>query len=645
MTTIAAGQEQTLSIQEGQSLNIAGVAGTAGVAYLLDPALGGRNSTKSWPIGTGALAQIGPYAGTQRVLITCSVGSVEAAVGNAVMGAAQLTTDVGNNVTLSANGRSVPLYDQSLNRAPGNGDNATMARTIASIWQAGRRLWQPVAAPDLASAAWAELPVTGGGFCDIVGADTLAAWGFVCEKTGYASEATDISVIIAGVPTPFTINLLANGEYDGAAHRNAARQADAGTYVTCTKQYDQSGNGNHLTKHGSYAAPIVDFSFVTGRYFLTGEGQGGTPRTLQMPAGVIASGTAPLTSGFGVTGNNFMIYALGAGNVAAGNGGAYIATLGDMDNATVADRRRYSLFCSAAGALQGVGAVAVTPVTPVPSNSQLAVTIFNVNGTAATISNDERTGAATIANNALVYTGGWLFQNQGSSTQNYAALQLTSLGIAKAAQSAARMTALRQSAYARFDIRPQVTRQIFIVSDSRGASALPLTKRFDSVAVQVVPRLGKAARVYSMCNGAYQANQLRTTVVPTVVAQYAVGVETTVFVLGAGINNFLVGNTTAAQALVDLKALIAALQSPLAKIILVNELATSSATNGANLKIVELRALIATEGAAGMGVSKIRDLLTLAPLADPTNTTFYYDGIHPTAAADAVIASALIEDC
>ena len=79
-TITAGGTPQTISLPEGQVLNISGSVGTAGVVYRLDPVLGGTNSLQSWAIGAGALAQIGPYAGLQRFLVTCSVGRVDAAV-------------------------------------------------------------------------------------------------------------------------------------------------------------------------------------------------------------------------------------------------------------------------------------------------------------------------------------------------------------------------------------------------------------------------------------------------------------------------------------------------------------------------------------------------------------------------------------
>lgn len=85
-TTIKAGDlPQTISLPEGQALTLSGSAGAAGVAYLLDQALGGSNSIKSWSIGAGVLPTIGPFIGAQQFLISCSAGNVVANMGDAVL--------------------------------------------------------------------------------------------------------------------------------------------------------------------------------------------------------------------------------------------------------------------------------------------------------------------------------------------------------------------------------------------------------------------------------------------------------------------------------------------------------------------------------------------------------------------------------
>ena len=85
-TTIKVGESaKTITLPEGKALVLTGAPGTAGVAYLLDKALGGTNSLRSWTVGAGALAAIGPYENTQKIHLTCSAGSIAATVKEAVL--------------------------------------------------------------------------------------------------------------------------------------------------------------------------------------------------------------------------------------------------------------------------------------------------------------------------------------------------------------------------------------------------------------------------------------------------------------------------------------------------------------------------------------------------------------------------------
>ncbi|MGK5028498.1 SGNH/GDSL hydrolase family protein [Janthinobacterium sp. MDT1-19] len=91
---VSVGVNRVVTLPEGQVLNVSGSAGAAGVVYRLDPVLGGTNSLQSWTIGAGALAPIGPYAGEQRFLVTCSAGSVDASMMAAVLGAPRVVKNV-----------------------------------------------------------------------------------------------------------------------------------------------------------------------------------------------------------------------------------------------------------------------------------------------------------------------------------------------------------------------------------------------------------------------------------------------------------------------------------------------------------------------------------------------------------------------
>lgn len=86
-TTIRAGESaKTIPLTEGMGLVLTGSSDAVGIAYLLDPILGGTNSTQSWAVGPGDLAQIGPYEDQQKILISCSVGRILAKVRDGVIG-------------------------------------------------------------------------------------------------------------------------------------------------------------------------------------------------------------------------------------------------------------------------------------------------------------------------------------------------------------------------------------------------------------------------------------------------------------------------------------------------------------------------------------------------------------------------------
>ncbi|MRW82891.1 hypothetical protein GJ698_02150 [Pseudoduganella sp. FT26W] len=85
-TTIKVGESaKTITLNEGKVLLLNGAAASTGVAYQLDLVLGGTNSVKSWAIGAGPLPQIGPFVGSQKVLISCSAGSIDAVVQDAIV--------------------------------------------------------------------------------------------------------------------------------------------------------------------------------------------------------------------------------------------------------------------------------------------------------------------------------------------------------------------------------------------------------------------------------------------------------------------------------------------------------------------------------------------------------------------------------
>lgn len=83
MFSVEAARARTILLPEGQALTAVGAAGTVGTVTRLDAA--GVPIGTPWAVGVGAMPQIGPYSGVQKVLITCTAGSIDATVGDAVL--------------------------------------------------------------------------------------------------------------------------------------------------------------------------------------------------------------------------------------------------------------------------------------------------------------------------------------------------------------------------------------------------------------------------------------------------------------------------------------------------------------------------------------------------------------------------------
>jgi lysophospholipase L1-like esterase len=87
MTILNSGEKTTITVPAGKVPVIVGTHGTSGSVHLLNEALGGNASSRNWGVGEGVLEQIGPFATSQQYLVVCSLGSIDATVGDAALGA------------------------------------------------------------------------------------------------------------------------------------------------------------------------------------------------------------------------------------------------------------------------------------------------------------------------------------------------------------------------------------------------------------------------------------------------------------------------------------------------------------------------------------------------------------------------------
>jgi hypothetical protein len=88
--SVDGGRARLILLLEGLALLVSGSTGTAGSVARLDATGSVIGSPTS--VGPGATPQIGPYSGSQTILITCTAGRIDATVTDAAVNAAQIST-------------------------------------------------------------------------------------------------------------------------------------------------------------------------------------------------------------------------------------------------------------------------------------------------------------------------------------------------------------------------------------------------------------------------------------------------------------------------------------------------------------------------------------------------------------------------
>jgi hypothetical protein len=424
------------------------------------------------------------------------------------------------------------------------------------------------------------------------------------------------------VATTFSINILSNGELDNEAMRSAIGQADAGTLPVITQLNDQSGATNHATQAAA-TAPYVEWDALMGRYVLAFDRPSITTRILTLPVGV------------SVTGNSWSAAVYGRGIVSANNSQHFTFGLinGGLFNTVAAFSNGY-VNPIRSGTQIGVGNI--------PLDSNPSIMIVTESTLAQTLAVNDYSGSTGISNDTTVYSGGYI----GSYASGAGACthKIVGFAVCNTTLSTAQQTAIRTDAYIRLNILPQVLDQVFIIGDSRVANGRG--SPVQTISTELANRLGRTARVFNFGNDSKTSVDVATLTIPTAVSLYKTNAKNTVIYL-TGINDFQVGwgggagTVTAAQSLAQIKTNITTLKNAGFTVILMNELATTSTTGGANTGLVALRALITAAGASGMGADYLVDLLQYTPFTLPSNTLYYADGVHPTTAADALWASVI----
>jgi len=542
----------------------------------------------------------------------------------------QLFIDQSSNRPFALAGDSAPREialigeEEAGDRLPKPSDNASVGYSASSLWQHGGSIFKPASAPSNTSALWVRQPRQGGHIANVMGANCRFAGGTVAMKAGYVGNAIDVTVKVGGADVTETITILSGGELDADKVLGLLARADANTKATVTQIYDQTGLGNHIVKDAAYAAPLLDWDELAGRFVVTGDydNTDNIARQLRIPTTLTANR------------NNWSAFALGrAVNACADNYNNIILTLGDSQGNT-------NPTASWLPAVDGSILVNHTPTgggwaptQKVPMPSGLMVAGVSSGATLKAFSN-ERSGSGSNLSDASLLTGGWIGSDNGTNIRRIP-VRFFGIAICNTAVTDAQIEVIKTGFYARFDVAPQVLDRVVILGDSRPAGAF--AKYFRTVAIQLADRLGKRAEVVNLSNGSYTISQAQTTMAPTAKTIVRTG-RKNIAIIFAGVNNFIVGNQTPQQVVTEMAALVADLKGAGYKVIVLGELATTSTVNGANTKLPQLRDLLRGNP---VGADSVVMLDSYPEVIAANVAANYPDGLHPSAALFGLIAGAL----
>lgn len=505
------------------------------------------------------------------------------------------------------------VKDVSLARPPRHTDNAAKGFTSSSLWQSQGQVYSLATPPTATEAVWVKAQPSGGAFADIATSTKVAA-GLRAMKAGYTGVACIVTATIGGVATDFNISILADGRLDEVAMRSVLGRADAGTQVICKQLNDQSGSGNHLTK-GANPAPYIEWDSLLKCFVLVFP-EGTSPSVLTIPSSVIVSGNA------------FSLAVYGRCMNASSNNDRGLLAIGTGDT--------INIFASTTGTAVHRGTLGQMGgfVRP-PTNG--CITLLAMSSTSGVVVSNETQNTVSISNDTRTLEGG-ILGCFGTANGPSGSHRIVGFGMCGSTLTAAQIAALKYDAYVALDVRPQALQNNVIwVGDSRSQ------RREFPAAAALLDRLGPDANVINLGVSSATSDNIGTRqIASSAAALYRSGAKNVAVMFG-GINDFLVANLTPAQSLAAIKANAAALKTQGWSVILLNETATTSTTNGANTRLAQLRTLITEAGAVGMGVDELVDLGGYTTIMTASNAMFYPDGIHGSSAVATLIASAVRE--
>ena len=515
-------------------------------------------------------------------------------------------------------------------RAPTVNDDTTKGWAIGSVWQyagtvyqalsvtTGAAVWVPQASaqyPVYAAPSSRSFNGQGAGvqqrIVDILGTSAQVACGTVALKAGYTGKSITVTTTVSASPVTTDIDILSTGLLDTATLNTTLAAADVGTTAYVTKCWDQTGNGNHLTKHASYPGPIIGERSYNGIPEMSWG-------NLLGDAGLVIPNA--VTS----TGNNFAAYVLGEMMAATGSN----TTVFEVGDSSTISGPSLSIIVplSSANTATGLNIFTRAMGTPSPGlpvmSSATKGQVFGINSGAssATIFSNETSATVTGISNAT-FVGGNLGR-VALDTGYRGMASVFGFVVTNAVSTSDQLTKIKQGAYTLYGFSPQIMDQVFTLGDSRTQGLQ--TNINNSWPTQMTPMLNavRPVNVYNIGVSGQTALKVSQYSASSVVSQKITGARNIVTIGPIGTNDMNSGST-AATAFGYMQAACAAATVSGVTTIAVNELPRD---DGTNTKITTYRALF-NAGPTGCTYS-IDPAGNVPQLADATNTIYYPDGLH-----------------
>lgn len=548
----------------------------------------------------------------------------------AIVSGGQVSVTYGTTAGTAAQGNDVRIPHTGVTqRAPRASDDSVHGYTVGDVWQYRGTVWVAASVSPRA-AVWVPTfvgPNADGGLriapaplpVDVLGASAVFACGTTALKSAYTGAAIDVTITVASSPSTKTVNILANGTLDVATLNAWIATADAGTVAHVVKCWDQTGNGRHAVTANGVQGPVIGYRTVSGIPALSwgnALGEAG----LQIPSSVSLSR------------NSLGIYEIGQADSAAGAGSAVFEVGNSITGPSLSligglswdNTSQAALNVWAQGGSGGTFANVLMPTAP--------QVLSLLSGASSLIVGVNEKSASQAAMSNMTVTGGYLGDFRRLAYKGM--FSMIGVVVANAVPSSGIHTAVLRGAYGRFGIAPQ-TRPVNVVfiGDSRtqgyysDAGANYVTQ-VEALLRDIRPDVG----VVNVGYGGQTASVIASNTAPVVAGHYVAGTRNIAWLGPIGTND-IAGATAPATVFANIQSAVATLKAAGFTVVLSNEFPR---TDGYASAMTTLRGLIAS---GTSGADLVVDPITMPQLADPTNTTYFADGLHETTLGYAVYAA------